>query len=570
MQNSIISIIFGIASLVSSLVGYRGQPQAPAPAPQAVLLGDFQPSGGVIYHLRNSVTASQATVNLSSFKEPVSNLPYTMGLLNSGVGYGTLEPKNPNKSEFVSFTGITQNTDGTATLTGVVRGLPRSNAAAGCVASSTLQLSHGGQSEFILSQSPCAQSEYAVKQNDETITGSWTVPAPTAGGNPTTKTYVDALVNGGTVSYNQVVAAGTAGETVSAGQVLYLKKADGRWYKAGSAVAEASSTELSIAQGSGTAGNPVTNGVLLAGLDSNQSGLTAGRLYFVSSTAGSLATASSSRTVGQARSSTSLYFNTTVQVDGLIKASTGRIDNAFISTSTLISNLALLESTSSLMKASGTWSKPANAYMVCFTLIGGGGGGAEFGDANNGTSGAGGGGESSGCYSADLASSSLAYVVGAKGAGAVTGVAGSDGGTTTLSIGGFTMGAGGGKGGTTVETDRPKGGYATGGQGNVLGGPGGAGNDGFGVASGGGGGGAAAGASVPGGDGGSNIGGAAGAAGTQSADLGAGTAGIGSNSSNAAAASDCGGGGGSGTAGHGGDGGSGCLRITTFYRTSWP
>lgn len=35
------------------------------------------------------------------------------------VGYGTLEPGNGNLEEQISFTGITQNANGTATLTGV-------------------------------------------------------------------------------------------------------------------------------------------------------------------------------------------------------------------------------------------------------------------------------------------------------------------------------------------------------------------------------------------------------------------------------------------------------------------
>lgn len=282
------------------------------------ILGGYQPSGGSNYKLANSISSTATSINLTSFKEPISNIPYTMSYLNSDFGFATLEPNIPTKSEYVKFTGITQNTNGSATITGVTRGLPRSNTNAGCTASTTLSLSHTAQSDFAFTtDSPCFFQEYAVKRNDETITGSWTVPTPLVGGNPTTKTYVDALVNGGAVSYNQITAAGTAGETVSAGQAVYLKQADGRWYKAASTIAEASSTILAIAQGSGTSGNPVTNGVLLSGLDSNQSGLTAGVNYFLSTTAGTIGTATTTRIVGRARTSTSIYFNTSFITDGL-------------------------------------------------------------------------------------------------------------------------------------------------------------------------------------------------------------------------------------------------------------
>ncbi len=161
--------------------------------------GDFNPTGGTTYRLSSSIGTTDTTIRLSSFKEPVSNIPYTMSYLGTDIGYGTLDPQN-SRSEFISFTGITQNSNGTASLTGVTRGLARSPGASsdGCTtASSTLRQSHSGQSIFILSDSPCFFNEYAVKQNDETITGDWLVPNPV---NPTSianKQYVDGQVFGG-------------------------------------------------------------------------------------------------------------------------------------------------------------------------------------------------------------------------------------------------------------------------------------------------------------------------------------------------------------------------------------
>jgi len=138
---------------------------------QVEKLGAYNPTGAGTYRLKTSIGTTNTTIALSSFKEPVSEIPYTMTYLNTSIAYGTLDPVNSSRSEFISFTGITQNADGSATLTGVTRGLARSYP---YTASSTLRQAHGGQSIFILSDSPQHFSEYAVKQNDETITGQWT------------------------------------------------------------------------------------------------------------------------------------------------------------------------------------------------------------------------------------------------------------------------------------------------------------------------------------------------------------------------------------------------------------
>lgn len=175
------------------LAGYNVQPNTP-PVVQSSNLGAFNPTGGGTYYLSSSIGLSNTTISLSSFTEPISGIPYTMTYLNSSIGYGTLDPQQPTRSEFISFTGITQNSNGSATLTGVSRGLSRSYP---YTASSTLVQAHSGQSIFILSDSPQLFSEYAVKRNDETITGSWSFPAPTSPNNPATKSYVDGTAFGG-------------------------------------------------------------------------------------------------------------------------------------------------------------------------------------------------------------------------------------------------------------------------------------------------------------------------------------------------------------------------------------
>lgn len=165
-----------IVSLIAlgALFGYSQYSAPTSTTPQT--FGDFNPTGGTTYRLQSSIGTTDTTIRLSSFKEPGSNIPYTMAYLNSSIEYGTLDPQTSTR-EFVSFTGITQNSNGTATLTGVTRGLANTPAATGSdctTASSTLRRAHAGQSIFILSDSPCLFAEYAVKRNAETISGIWT------------------------------------------------------------------------------------------------------------------------------------------------------------------------------------------------------------------------------------------------------------------------------------------------------------------------------------------------------------------------------------------------------------
>lgn len=141
-------------------------------------LGNYNPTGGTTYRLQSSVGTSDTSIALSSFKEPVSNISYTMSYLNSDIEYATIEPQSSH-SEFISFSGITQNTDGTALLTGVIRGLARTPGTGGCVASSTLAQSHSGQSILILSNPPCQLAEYLPLRTVATSTAATVVSSTT-------------------------------------------------------------------------------------------------------------------------------------------------------------------------------------------------------------------------------------------------------------------------------------------------------------------------------------------------------------------------------------------------------
>lgn len=327
---------------------------------QGVKLGNFSPTGGITYRLANSITPTASSLNLASFSEPVSGTKYTMTNLNSTVGYATIEPRNPLRTEFVSFTGITQNTDGSATLTGVVRGLPRSNASAGCTASTSLELAHASQVEFVLSNSPCLLNEYAVKQNNETITGAWTVSTPSAAGQIANKSYVDGVLTGTTtISTDKLIVAGTAGETVSAGQLVYEKTSDGRWYKViASSLDTITDVLIGVAQSAGSSGVSIGGGVLLRGLDTNQSGLVAGTNYFASTTSGSLGLATTSKAVGKAKSTTSIYVDPNfVESKFAILANT----NTFTGTNTFSAGTTTIAST--------TFTVPSSVYSGGFQTL---------------------------------------------------------------------------------------------------------------------------------------------------------------------------------------------------------
>ncbi len=192
---------------VLSFAGYSvpvTQTSAPAVQQNAPKnLQGFNPSGSGTYRLQSSIGTSNTTVNLSSFKEPISNIAYSMAYMNTDIAYGTLDPQQPSLSEFISFTGITQNSDGSAQLTGVTRGLSRSYP---YTASSTVfAKAHAGQSIFILSNSPNFQNEYVTKRNAEDITGLKTFETPpilidanaTSTSQAASRGYINGLVQAG-------------------------------------------------------------------------------------------------------------------------------------------------------------------------------------------------------------------------------------------------------------------------------------------------------------------------------------------------------------------------------------
>ncbi len=269
----------------------------------------FYPLQSQAFSLSGSgVSIGDTVLNLKSFKD-IGGTNIAMADLGT-IAYLTLEPGNGTLEEQVSFTGVTQNADGSAQLTGIKTVLFKTP----YTESSGFAKTHAGLTSAVLSNTAGFYNKFAILANDETITGAWLAPDPTATQGIATKNFVLSTVSSGaTLKLDGLVPAATAGESVSAGNIVYLKSADGRWWKS---IATDTTTlygvQVGIAQGSGTAGNAITGGVLTLGYDSNQSGLNTGTTYYVSATAGVISSTAGANTliVGQGgQTSSKLYFN---------------------------------------------------------------------------------------------------------------------------------------------------------------------------------------------------------------------------------------------------------------------
>lgn len=118
------------------------------------------------YLAGSGISSSATSITLMSFKTP-DGTNVTMTDFGD-IGYGVIEP-GTEREENISFEGITQNADGTATLTTVTRGLAFVNPFA---ETSALKLSHSGGSVFIISNSAPFLEEFKSYLEGLTIAGA--------------------------------------------------------------------------------------------------------------------------------------------------------------------------------------------------------------------------------------------------------------------------------------------------------------------------------------------------------------------------------------------------------------
>lgn len=169
-----------------------------------------QPAALTTYNLAGSGVSSSATsITLQSLTIPQNDYLIQDADL-SDTFYLTLEPGNKVRQEITSCTTVTQNTGGTATLSGCTRGL---SPITPYTASSTLQFSHAGGSQVIFSDPPQLFNLYPAKANSETIAGDWgytIIPSSTDECTETdefcTKTYIDNSVSQGAATSTESVA----------------------------------------------------------------------------------------------------------------------------------------------------------------------------------------------------------------------------------------------------------------------------------------------------------------------------------------------------------------------------
>lgn len=423
-------------------------PQEEVYAPEEETLGAdaVLPVAGVTYYLAGTGISSSATsFTLTSFTV-TQNGKKIQDSEMSETFYFTLEPGSRSRQEIVACTTVVQNADNTATISGCTRGMAPVTP---YTASTSLQFAHAGGSIAILSNPPQLYNQVAIKDNDETITGYWDFPTPVGGNNPTTKDYVLSVVTGGSISTTNTIVSGVAGETVATGTIVYLDRTLSRWYKADNDLQSTYVDQvLGIAQGPGTAGASISNGILTYGLDSTQKGMTGGDYIFLSGTAGATTTATTSQVLGKAISATTMFFDqnlidSSVYTQKTFSATTtfNSINN-FIGTTTGVGSVTYISTTT-------VWNVPTNAKLIKIQLWGAGGSGSRHG--TYGGSG-GGGGEYNELFMpvSKLASSTILVTIGIGGT-AITGASdGISGGSS--SFGNF-LTVGGGGGGSIASTN---------------------------------------------------------------------------------------------------------------------
>jgi hypothetical protein len=178
----------------------------------------FYPVQAQDFALDGAGCSATATSLILTSMLKIDGTAFTMATDFGAIGYGVHEP-DTSVEENVSFTGLTNNANGTTTLTGVTRGL-RFNTP--YTQDTALRQPHAGGSIFRLSNTAPFYNEFVTKLNNETIDGVKThtaspiVPTPTTDYQAATKKYVDDIAIAGapdaSTTVKGIVEAATSAE----------------------------------------------------------------------------------------------------------------------------------------------------------------------------------------------------------------------------------------------------------------------------------------------------------------------------------------------------------------------
>jgi hypothetical protein len=226
--------------------------------------------------------------------------------LSNGTYCFTIDRDNTSKKEYL----IGQLDNATKTVSSISsvssQGVPTANA----------QKSHRIGANVIISDHSILSAISRIFTGQGTINPAaplayTTAPTLSSATELATKGYVDSVVTGGSVNADRIILGSqTAGATISTGQVVYFDGTDQKWKLADADLpATYAGLLLGIALGSGTDGNPVTDGVLIYGKCDSFSGLTAGSKYYLSTTAGAVSTTESGAVIGFSEDTDTIFVN---------------------------------------------------------------------------------------------------------------------------------------------------------------------------------------------------------------------------------------------------------------------
>lgn len=230
----------------------------------------------------NAIDENSSTMELSSVATPAGNIP-------AGTYGFTIEEESTARREYV--TGVVSGT----TVTFVARDISPLNATTADASGDSNRQKHRKGASVKLTNFPALQRLIRLLDGTDNLPAASPLSydgavTPVGDNELVTKAWVLSVVTGGAITTDQVKISGDAGETIAAGDYIYFKESDGEWYKVlANDTTTFGNVRKGIAQGSGTDGNAINGGVLVAGSDKLAT-YTTGQAYYAQDAGGALGT----------------------------------------------------------------------------------------------------------------------------------------------------------------------------------------------------------------------------------------------------------------------------------------